>query len=437
MRGADETRVGRGCDRKRARSVTIGSSRFSVAMRAIRFTVCLSSLVLAAACGGSDADDDAVDATPADGPAPIDAPSCVPAVPSSMVLAPTDTMAPRYAMLATLTSTGEVAVVGYDGVSGEAARWWDGTQWRTSPVFGNTNGGFGRMALGELAGRAVVFANVSDTSSDSDTLRYWSQLESGAFATGQRIGTVESAEVRVSRYDPATQVLSAAGGDQSHTLESYERNAAGTWTVAQVAYRGAPGSFYAAGVGTLADGTAAIAGTGTGDFALYRRTGQQWNLYRTLVAGDVYAAQLAFPTPGATGTAAVAVYADPQTNHPRGLFVDLATGTPSGASDLIPQAINISAIDASIVFEPGTSRGKILLVDDNFNAPRAWIIGFEGTSFTAAQELRPDRVFETNPRLFYHPCGGYQLLHVSRAPTDASGSAPLLLEALATFAPGL
>lgn len=346
-------------------------------------------------------------------------------------------MAPRYAMLATLTSTGELAVIGYDGVNGQAARWWNGTQWTTSPVFGNTNGGFGRMALGELAGRAVVFGDVSDQSSDSDKLRYWMQLESGAFATGQRIGNVTSAEVRVSRYDAAAQVLSAAGGDQSHTLESYERNAAGTWTVAQVAYRPEPGSFYAAGVGVLADGTAAIAGTGTGGFALYRRTGQQWNLHRTLASGEVYAAQLGFPTAGATGTAAVAVYGDPQTNHPRGLFVDLATGAPTGASDLIPQTIGISAIDASIVFEPGTNRGKILLVDDNFNAPRAWIIGFEGTAFTAAQELRPDRVFEANPRLFYHPCGGYYLLHVSRAPTDADGTAPLRFEPLATVAPGL
>lgn len=411
-------------------------------MQAVRVALCLSSVVaFAGACGGSDggdASDAAVDgAEVVDGPAAIDAPACVPALPSSTVLAASDPMTPRYASLATLTSTGELAVLGYDGVSGQAVRWWNGAQWTTSPVVGNVNGGFGRMALGELAGRAVVFGDLSDQSSDSDKLRYWMQLESGAFATGQRIGSVESAEVRVSRYDAATQVLSAAGGDQSHTLESYERNAAGTWTVAQVANRATAGSFYAAGVGTLTDGTAVIAGTGTGGFALYRRTGTQWNLHRTLASGDVFAAQLGFPTAGATGTAAVAVYLDPQTNHPRGLFVDLATGMPSGAGDLIPQAINIAAIDASIVFEPGTNRGKILLVDDNFNAPRAWIVGFEGTAFTAAQELRPDRVFESTPRLLYHPCGGYQLLHVSRAPTAAEGTAPLLFEALATFAPGL
>lgn len=411
-------------------------------MRAARVCWSLFTLLsVTSACGGADggdAVDAATDGTAApDAPAELDAPACTPAAPTPTVLAATDPMAPRFTSLLTLTSTGEVAVVGYDGASGQAVRWWNGSQWMTSPVFGDTNGGFGRMALGELAGRAVVFADVSDQSSDSDKLRYWSQLASGAFSTGQRIGAVTSAEVRATRYDPATQVLAAAGGDQSHTLESYERNAAGTWTVAQVAFRGTAGSFYAAGVGVLADGTAAIAGTGTGGFALYRRTGQQWGLYRTLVSGDVFAAQLAFPTVGATGSTAVAIYGDPQTNHPRGLFVDLATGQPSGAGDLIPQAINISAVDASIVFEPGTDRGKILLVDDNFNAPRAWIVGFEGTAFTAAHELRPDRVFETFPRLIYHPCAGYQILHVSRAPTDAAGTAPLLLEPLATFAPGL
>lgn len=407
-------------------------------MRAARACWSLSTLlIVTSACGGADGGDAADAATTPDAPGEPDAPACTPVAPTSTVLAATDAMAPALTSLVTLTSTGEVAVVGYDGANGEAVRWWNGSQWITSPVFGNTNGGFGRMALGELAGRAVVFADVSDQSSDSDKLRYWSQLASGAFATGQRIANVTSAEVRATRYDPATQVLAAAGGDQSHTLESYERNAAGTWTVAQVDFRGTAGSFYAAGVGVLSDGTAAIAGTGTGGFALYRRTGQQWGLYRTLVGGDVYAAQLAFPTAGALGTAAVAIYGDPQTNHPRGLFVDLATGQPSGAGDLIPQAINVSAVDASIVFEPGTNRGKILLVDDNFNAPRAWIVGFEGTAFTPAQELRPDRVFETFPRLIYHPCAGYEILHVSRAPTDAAGTAPLLLEPLATFAPGL
>ncbi|MBK9034914.1 MAG: hypothetical protein IPL61_27230 [Myxococcales bacterium] len=417
-------------------------------MHAVRLTLCLSSLVLTAgACGSPDGGDTADAATAADGaidgasavdaPVEVDAPACLPALPSSLVLAATDPMPPTYTSLATLTSTGELAVLGYDGANGEAVRWWDGSQWMTSPVYGNTNGGFGRLALGELAGRAVVFGDVSDQSSDSDKLRYWMQLASGAFATGQRVGNVTAGEVRATRYDAATQVLSAAGGDQSHTLESYERNAAGTWTVAQVASRSTSGSLYAAGIGVLADGTAAIAGTGTDGFVLYRRTGLQWGPYRTLASGGIYAAQLAFPAAGATGTAAVAIYGDPQTNHPRGLFVDLATGAPTGAGDLIPQAIGISAVDSTIAFEPGTDRGKILLVDDNFNAPRAWIIGFEGTAFTAAQELRPDRVFETFPRLVYHPCGGYQVLHVSRAPTDAAGTAPLRFEPLATFAPGL
>lgn len=391
----------------------------------------------ASACGGAGGTDPGVDASPPVDATEVDAPPvCMPALPSSMVLAPGATIAPAFMGPAVLTSTGELAVFLYDGANGEAARFWDGTQWTTQPVYTETNGGFGRFAVGEVAGRATLFANLFDQSSDSGMLRTWTQLESGAFATGQRIAGVMTEEARVTRYSPTTQVLSVAGGDQSHTLNSYERNAAGTWTVATVANQPGPGSIYAAGVGTLADGTAAIAGTGTSGFLLYRRTGTSWAQYRTLATGAIYDAHLEFPPAGTTGNAAVGLYQDPITNHPRGVFVDLTTGMASGATDLL-QLSDFSPIASEIVYEPGTARGKILLIDGNFQAPRAWIVGFEGTSFAPAQELRPDRVFEARPHLFYHPCGGYQILHVTRAPTDAANTKPLLLESLATFAPGL
>lgn len=361
----------------------------------------------------------------------------MPALPTSMVLAPGGTVAPVYAGPAVLTSTGELTVFAYDGANGQAARIWDGTQWITKSVYTGTNGGFGRIAAAEIAGHAALFATVSDMTSDSDKLRYWSQLANGTFATGQRVGNVATEEARFTRYNPTTQVLSVAGGDQSHTVNSYERNAAGTWTVASVTVQPGIGSFWAAGVGALADGTAVIAGTGTSGFFLYRRTGTSWSQFMPLASGAVYDAHIEFPPATATGASAIALYTDPVTNHPRGRFVDAATGTPSGAADLISQAINFSAADSEVVYEPGTARGKILLVDSNFQQPRAWIVAFEGTSFAPAQELRPDLVFETRPHLIYHPCGGYQILHVTRSATDAPATKPLLLESLATFAPGL
>jgi|GEM_PF-2343158 len=402
-----------------------------------------SSLVLAlalAACGGDDGGSAVdVDASPTvDGGPEVDAPpACLPALPSAMVIPAGGSMAPASGGLAMMTSTGGLAVYGYDSALHQVVRSWDGTQYATHAVMSDVNGGFGRIALGEVDGRVVVLGDVSDSSTDSDKLRAWIQLGSGAFATGERIANVVSAEVRSTRFDPSTHVLAAAGGDQSHSLLSFERTAAGTWLVGSVAQQSGPGSLYAAGVGTFTDGTAAIAGTGTQGFNLYRRSGTQWSFYRTLASGEVWDARLEFPPPGATGTVAVGVYRDPISHHPRGVFVDLATGMPIGASDLLPEAVNVAAVDSTVVFEPGTARGKILFVDDSFNQPRAWIVSFEGASFTPAQALRPDLVFGTYPHLFYHPCGGYQILHVSRAPTAPADSAPMLLEPLATFAPGL
>jgi hypothetical protein len=87
------------------------------------------------------------------------------------------------------------------------------------------------------------------------------------------------------------------------------------------------------------------------------------------------------------------------------------------------------------VFDPSGTSGKILLIDSNTQTPHAYVASFQGSSFTAAAELRPDLVFEAAPQLVHHPCAGYLVMHVSRMAADPPGSAPAMVEPLATFAP--
>jgi hypothetical protein len=394
----------------------------------------LTCPVVVGACGSGGGDDAA--APDASGGDDIDAPGGCD-VPDPLVVDTGGVLMPSFGTIPVWTSTGEVAVFMYDGANGEVARYWDGSQWATSGnAWSNTNGGFGRAGVGELDGRAVIFADVSDQSSDSDRLRYWAQQASGDFATGQTIDFVNAAEMRFSRTS-ADGVLLGVGGDQQNTIMAFERGATGTWTAASVDI-GASGSWYGAGVGTLGDGTAVVAGTDPNGLELYRRTGATWALYHTLASGGIFDAHMEFPPDGApAGASAVALFRDPSNSHPRGLFIDVATGAPTSAVDLAPTISGATAVDSDIAFETGANRGKILVVDGNFSQPHAWIIPFENGTFSAAEELRPDLVFEGYPHLFYDACAGYMILHATRAVSDPSGSAQLLLEPLDTFAPGV
>jgi hypothetical protein len=51
-------------------------------------------------------------------------------------------------------------------------------------------------------------------------------------------------------------------------------------------------------------------------------------------------------------------------------------------------------------------------------------------------DLRADLVFDSRPHLVYHPCGGFMILHSTRAVTDAVGSEDAVFEPLSTFWPG-
>ncbi|HEY4240563.1 MAG TPA: hypothetical protein VGM88_12145 [Kofleriaceae bacterium] len=391
-------------------------------------------LALLAACGGGGGSTDHPDAAPGSDAGSADAaidtpPACV--EPASQVLPADPNTNLAYATGMRLFSNQHAAIYFFDDTPGEKARIWDGTAWTTHQVYGAASGFFGLFGFTEIDGRATLFANIDDQTSDSGKLRYWEQLESGDFASGATIPNVAGFEARMARYTASTQVLAIAGDDQATTLQSYERNASGTWTVETVASLQTPSNLYAVGLGLLADGTSAIAAQSTSGLELYRRASGVWHPYQTLAGGNVPSARVEFPPDGAPADApAIAVYTDPSTGHPRGLFIDRATGLPSGATDLVAQSIGFSGPNVSIAFEPDGKTGKILIVTGN-NAP--WLVSFENGQFTPAQELRPDLVFDGVPALFYSACGEYLLLHDTRAPTDDPGSADLILEPLASF----
>lgn len=392
-------------------------------------------LLSLAACGGGGGGtgDDIVDAAAnGDSGTTPDAGSCT--LGSSRVLEPGGLIQPAYVYGAEAMSNGEVAILAFDGANGAAALTWDGNMWAPHSVYTNTSGGFGGFAFGELAGEPAVFATIFDQSSDSGFLRMWLQLANGNFANGERIDPSSNAtEAQFTRWSPSHQVLSVAADNQQNQVVSYERTIAGTWTIQPVAFLSGATETYAAGVGELADGTAAIAVSSNSGFDLYRRTGQSWGLYHNLAGGAVYDAHVEFPPEGSSAGDAVAIWTDYATGKLRGEMISLATGAPTGAGDLLPDT-NLSAHYSSIVFDADGSGGKILVVDGNFNTPRAWIVPFQGTSFEAAQELRPDLVFDGYPHLMW-TCDGYLIEHATRLPTDAFGTEPLMLEPLADFAP--
>lgn len=174
----------------------------------------------------------------------------------------------------------------------------------------------------------------------------------------------------------------------------------------------------AAGVGRLADGTAIVASFGGEGLWLHRRT-DAWAQLRQLASGNVPYANVEFPPEGARdGAVALAVYSDAVTQHPRGMLVSLADGSPGGDGDLLDTAI--AALDAQIVFAPDGLSAKLLLWDRQQHL--AYLVDFTGTSFLPAQQLRPDLVFDAAPRLVYHPTGGYLILYVARLPGDPPGS---------------
>jgi hypothetical protein len=367
-----------------------------------------------------------------------DAMTCSPAVPTPTILAAGGTERPTGVHDVILTSSGELAVFFQQQAGGEGAFTWNGAAWTSHMVVPPSNGGVGSDAVGEVAGRPVRFATTSDPTNPTQAPRFWLQLSDGSFAAGQTITGFPMGSVWLTRWSAGASLLSAAGLDASHRVVSYlERNASGSWTVGQVsAITTTIGVMYPAGVGTLADHTAFAAVNGTPGLQLFRRAGISWSLLRTFVpvsgSSVVRWAYTAAPPEGSSAQA-VALYTDPTTGALTGLHWSLTDGSPTGSSTLLPTVIQDPLVD--IVYRPDGASGYLLVFDSN--ARTAWIIGFEGTAFAAPQALRPDLTYDARPRLLYHPCGGFMVLHVARAPSDAPNSAPLVLEDLHAFAPGI
>jgi hypothetical protein len=411
------------------------------------FSRALGLGLLVACGGGSKAPSDS--GKPAD--APIDAvngteapPACMPAVPASTVIAVGSADTPANVNNLVLTSSGEVAVFFYDNANGESARTWENGEWTTHTMYTGTNGGFGGNLATEVAGRPAYFSTVSDQTSDSNKLRDWLQLSTGSFATGARVddSLTTPSEATHARYSTTSSVLAVAADDEEQTVYSHELNSAGTWTTQQVSFTSLANETRAAGIGTLTDGTAVIAvatvmpaGDQGSGLELYRRTGVAWSPYKSFATGNISTAFVELPPDGGSGTSGVAVYEDPTTFHPRGLFFDTTSGTPGNAADLMTSSIG-SYFYSQIVYDSTGTGGKILLISMD-SVPLAWIVPFQGTSFSPAEELRPDLVFDAQPFLVYHPCGGFMILHVTRTSAAAAGSEPAVLEPLSTFAPGL
>jgi hypothetical protein len=401
-------------------------------MRARRTLVFL----LIAACGGSSHDNtpDAA-SSGADAPnGPPDAPACTPAIPTKLIMAAGGVEHPSSTNGLVLTESGELAAFFQSQTNGESAQIWDGTSWTTHVVFATSNGGVAGFAVTEADGHAAYMATPSDATPDSNKLRLWMQLASGDFATGQTVtGLTATANVFAAHYNPSTQVMSAAGGDGNEKqVYSYERAATGNWTVQYVhTVNGATTLANVAGVGAFADGTAGIVTVGTEGVWLYRRSGTTWSAAKQLVTSQTNTRGVAeFPSGGSTASHAVVVYVPPATSQPRVVFASTTDGTPTGDT-LVSATIN--NFDAQVVFDPGAATGTILFYD--YQSGQAWTAAFDGTSVAPAKQLRPDLVFEGEPRLVQHPCGGLMIMHATRAPTDAPGSASLEIEPLATFAP--
>jgi hypothetical protein len=401
--------------------------------------------IFLAACGGG-GNSKTVDAPLANVDArvdaPIDTPACAPAVPTmSTVIAPGGTVSASFVYGMEITSSGELVVLTYDGANGDEALQWQNGAWMPHSIYTGANGGAGSLSpLTEFAGKAAYIANISDASADSGYLRMWLQLDTGAFALPQRVDATNRSVATRARYSTAHQVLSVSGDDNlGHVVYSYERTAAGAWTAQPVAFSTITGqTVKSAGVGTFSDGTAAVAvRDSVNGFVLYRRTGTNWTQYRMLSAA-VSSGQVVFPPDGTTGPGLALYTIGNAPNNIHGEFVSTADGTPTGSSDF-GISIQQYAETAEVVYDPAGTGGKILVHADSTGpgGNRSWIVNFTNNQFAAAQEVRPDLVFDSAPHLIYHPCGGYMILHASRASTDAANSEPVVLEPLSTFAPGL
>jgi hypothetical protein len=391
-------------------------------------------LVFAAACGGGHGNTSPDAAGSGADARPPDAPSCQPGVPAKLILASGGTELPSWTNGLVLTESGELAAFFENQAGGESAQIWDGTSWTTRVAYASSNGGLSGAAATEADGRPAWMATPSDPTPDAGKLRLWVQLSTGEFATGQTVtGLSGTGNVFAAHYDATTQVMSAAGGDGNEkTVYSYERSAAGDWTVRSVhSVTTQLALANAAGVGAFTDGTAGVVTVGSEGVWLYRRSGTNWAGYQQLVSSQTNTRGVAeFPSAASTATHAVVVYMPYPGNQPRVVFASTTDGTPTGDALL---AATLQDLDAQIVFDPGAATGTILLYD--YNSGQAWTAAFDGTAVAPVKQLRPDLVFEGEPRLVQHPCGGLMLMHATRAPTDAPGSASLEIEPLATFAP--
>lgn len=259
------------------------------------------------------------------------------------------------------------------------------------------------------------------------------QLEDDTFSAAAPIPGL-TGFVFTTNFDAASGTFAAAGsGGPAHGPSYIERTRSGDRSVAEVVLDDAggalPGYVSVKANGWMPDGSAFVIIRSAAGLTSYRRIGATWSKDRVLVAATEAGLGMVFVVaPPFGGESVVGTYFDNGSSALKAFRWNLATGEVSESATLV--SFYEQPIVAPALSPDGTS-ARFLIFD--YESRRAWLAAMDNGEFSAAAPLRSDLVFDSVPRLLYHPKGGFMILHQTRLPAQGENSGSTLFERLEAF----